>query len=576
MGRKPTHQLARIGVAAALLGAATLAPGAAARADFCNRDLGVQTDPGELAVGVPSSDARYVAFGSQANALLGVVRDPWNRVFQMDRSTGRIYRVSPRATSDGNTPLHHADEPSISGDGTKVAFTVGPTSTRMYSDVYVRDDVTGATMLVSRASGADGAPADGPSFDPALSSDGTKVAFTSAARNLDLADVNPGNDVYIRDLVNGTTTLVSRANGPAGPGGNAASSDATVDRGGTRIAFTSDATNLDAGPEDPGAHSDVFVRDLSAGTTVLVSRGTGPAGVGGDGQSFGPSIDAAGAHVSFSSSADVAFGQRSTHLFDVFVRDLEAETTTLVSRGEGLAGVLANGYSFASSIDAAGNRVAFESSASNLDPSVPESAQPRRANRVYVRDLARGHTTLVSPLGDRAGGRVSSQFPTMSGDGRVVVFSSIGTEKGLGGTPRVWNIYARDLQTGKTSFVAATADPLPDSSISRVPRASGSRLSFTGRAAGARAVEVALVRLARGQQIWLTRAGRTRVVRTGSGPCRTEFWLRVRGTSHWQLRLGRALPPGRYVIYSRAISADGQPEDSFDTADRNKRSFRLR
>ena len=104
-----------------------------------------------------------------------------------------------------------ASEPSLSADGRRVAFTArgagGATS------VYVRDLSTGATTLVSRASGFTGPPAMGASEHPSLSADGTRVAFTSDAWNLSPAKCNPARGIFVRDLASGTTTLVSRGDG---------------------------------------------------------------------------------------------------------------------------------------------------------------------------------------------------------------------------------------------------------------------------------------------------------------------------------------------------------------------------
>jgi Tol biopolymer transport system component len=104
-----------------------------------------------------------------------------------------------------------ASEPSLSSDGTRVAFTArgsgGATS------VYVRDLASGRTELVSRASGAGGPPAMGASSHPSLSADGTRVAFTSDAWNLSPAKCNPARGIFVRDLRTSTTTLVSRGDG---------------------------------------------------------------------------------------------------------------------------------------------------------------------------------------------------------------------------------------------------------------------------------------------------------------------------------------------------------------------------
>ena len=69
--------------------------------------------------------------------------------------------------------------------------------------------------------------------------------------------------------------LVSRGTGAAGAKGDAVSDNADVSADGRRGAFASDATKLSADDDAPA--TDVFVRDLDAATTTLASRGAGGA-----------------------------------------------------------------------------------------------------------------------------------------------------------------------------------------------------------------------------------------------------------------------------------------------------------
>src|SRR5688572_12835002 len=71
------------------------------------------------------------------------------------------------------------------------------------------------TTIVSQTAGVEGAPANAESQGPSVSDDGRFVAFVSLASNLDPADGDDTIDVFVRDVVTGTTTLVSRAGGAA-------------------------------------------------------------------------------------------------------------------------------------------------------------------------------------------------------------------------------------------------------------------------------------------------------------------------------------------------------------------------
>jgi Ca2+-binding RTX toxin-like protein len=173
---------------------------------------------------------------------------------------------------------------------------------------------------VSRAEGAGGAAADGVSSEPELSADGLRVAFRSAADNLSAEDANGVNDVFVRDLRTDAVTLASRADGPGGPGADANVNEATISADGRHVAFESDADNLSA--IDVNAFGNIFVRDLQAATTDLVSRAAGAGGVGADGGSGGGSVSADGRYVAFQSVADNLSAEDDDAVEDIFRRDV--------------------------------------------------------------------------------------------------------------------------------------------------------------------------------------------------------------------------------------------------------------
>jgi Tol biopolymer transport system component len=241
---------------------------------------------------------------------------------------------------------------SISGDGRFVAFmssasNLHPDDGDSETDVFVRDRFTNATILISRAGGVAGEKGDatgwGSSY-PALSSDGTAVAFASTATNLAPDDGDREQDVYARGVYGTKTILVSRASG--------ASNEPSLSGDGRYVAYSNGA--------------DIYVRDLQAKTTTPLPRAAGT--------SSSPSLSADGRRVAFVSAAD--------GVAHVFVHDRTTHSTTLVSRASGLLGAPGNDISLFPAISADGRGVAFDSNATNLHPADAD-AWPD----VYVRDL---------------------------------------------------------------------------------------------------------------------------------------------------------------------------------------------
>src|SRR6266545_3958258 len=126
--------------------------------------------------------------------------------------TSAIVSGTPRPSATGGGGSY---QPVLSPDGRFVAFVsqannlVTNDNLAPYLDVFLRDRASGSIALVSvHADGAGGG--DDNSVGPSVSADGRYVAFQSAAGNLALNDTNGLSDVFLRDVVNGTTALVSR------------------------------------------------------------------------------------------------------------------------------------------------------------------------------------------------------------------------------------------------------------------------------------------------------------------------------------------------------------------------------
>jgi Tol biopolymer transport system component len=309
-------------------------------------------------------------------------------------------------------------------------------------DVFVRDVEANTIVLVSRASdavGVAGAKGNGDSFAPAISADGRFVVFSSGASNLHPDDGDGGRDVFVRDLEANTTTLVSRADGASGAKGSGYAIEPAISADGSVVAFIS-ASNLD--PGDSNGHQDAYVRDLDANTTTLASRADGAAGAQAESGSLVPAISADGRFVAFASTAENLHPADIDGWQDVFVRDLDANTTTLASRADGAAGADANNFSFEPVISADGRLVAFESEASNLHPDDGDSSYDVFVRDLEANTTA----LVSRPAGAAQGkGNAYSYEPTMSHDGRFVAFASAATNLHPDDTDFTLDVFRRDV-----------------------------------------------------------------------------------------------------------------------------------
>ncbi len=277
-----------------------------------------------------SADGRYVAFISAATNLIPTDTNHSLDVFVRDRVAKVTRRVS--IASDGQADNGDSRNPSISADGRYVAFeswakhlVTGDTNGAY--DVFVRDRTRNVTRRVSVGTG--GSQATGWSLNPAISADGQHVAFESLASDLVAGDHNGQADVFVRDRDTQETIRVSVSS--SGVEGNRASHQPDISADGQRVVFQSKARILIAG--DTNATSDVFVRDLVEGTTERVSVTNH--GAQANNYSFQPAISADGSQVAFFSDATNLIASDTNSTSDVFVRHLVDMTTRRVSVADG-------------------------------------------------------------------------------------------------------------------------------------------------------------------------------------------------------------------------------------------------
>jgi Tol biopolymer transport system component len=357
-----------------------------------------------------------------------------------------ISRFEPGGTAEATYGISPTD---VSSDGRFVAFATDSDwaiedDANGAIDLFVRDRETGSTDGIGRNEYGQLVGA----YGGTISDDGRYVAFVAADGILS-DDANGYADVFLRDRQTDTTILLTRgAEGPA----DGQSGVPQISGDGRFVTYESQASNLVAG--DGNGASDVFVYDVAAGGTRLVSAGR--SGGSAAGWSNEPSISATGRYIAFHSGAWNLHAKLNTFGIQVFVRDLKTNTVEVVSVDSG--GAPGNyGASFGASISADGSQVAFASLSSTLDP-----ADGNGEVDVFVHNRDEGTTRLVSlprgaaQTGEQSNGR--SDEPQLSGDGSVVSFRSDATNLVPDDVNEASDAFAVKLATGSIVRLSSAAD----------------------------------------------------------------------------------------------------------------------
>jgi Tol biopolymer transport system component len=313
--------------------------------------------------------------------------------------------------------------PSVSGDGSRVVFQSTATNLTADADlgtedIFLYDFAAGTMTRVTESAG--GGEADGPSSNPAISSDGRFVAFQSDATDLIVGDTNGIADVFRRALPAGAVERVSVSESGAEVFNAFAFGSVTpsLSADGSRVAFASDCDDLVTGKTTPWL--DIFVRDFGAVAPFLTVRVSIEGAVETDGDSRAPSISADGRWVAFESDATVLAGGEANGFGDIYLADAQTGLVERISVNSAGVGAV-NDHCARPSISGDGLLVAFESASFNL-----VEGDTNGAGDVFLRDRQRGTTTRlsVSTLGAQTGSTETCGRVTLSLDGRFAAFRS--------------------------------------------------------------------------------------------------------------------------------------------------------
>lgn len=358
-----------------------------------------------------SANGRYVTFASEASNLVNNDTNGVADIFVRDREANSTERVSVR--SDGEQANAASYSPSISDDGRYVAFHSFATNlfendTNNVPDIFVYDRQEDELLRVSYVVGG---VANNVSYEGDISGNGRYVTFWSYASNLVANDTNGEADIFRFDIQALTMERISVDSNEVQANGESRSPSISDD--GNVIAFESDASNLVT--VDGNGYTDIFVRNVSAGTTIRVSRPNG--GGEGIGDSTRASLSGDGNNVAFESLADNLVPNDTNNYQDIFVYNI---ILAGIARANLPANnTQANASSYAPAISDNGRFLAFSSQATNL-----VSGDLGDIEDVFLKDRQTGVLLRASINSDGIVGNNRSLEPALTDDGRYVVFTS--------------------------------------------------------------------------------------------------------------------------------------------------------
>lgn len=372
--------------------------------------------------------------------------------------------------------------PSISGDGSKVAFASAadnlvPEDGNDEIDVFVRDRVARTTVRVSLSSlGFEGV---GASLSPVISADGNWVAFTSYAPNLVLGDLNgvtgAGSDVFLHDLATRTTVRVSAsALAPQiGLSADGESDFASISADGRYVAFDSTAPNLV--PGDTNGVGDVFVFDRADSSVRRISDA--PDGAPGDAGSGLAAISADGSRIAFVSKAANLVPGDTNGYADAFVADVDIGQVRRI-------GLDAGGAQAQGDVDAVA--LSGDGATAAVVTAWPLTKEDRDFSfDVYTVDLRDNQIRLVSSgqAGSGAEQPRAAYGPALSADGHAIVFSSAEGDPTPGGPPPGSQVYLRGLPAGDLRLISTPpTGQADDTSHAAAISADGRHVGFASTA----------------------------------------------------------------------------------------------
>ena len=355
-------------------------------------------------------EGRYVAFGAYGKGINGSSGN-YRQIFWRDRKTGDTKLISK--SSGGGEANGNCQMAAISADGKTVAFESYATNltgndNNGARDVFVWDENSGLVKLVSKA--ISGTTANGESYEPSVSGDGSVIAYTSGANNIVTLDpVFSTPNVYVYNQ-NGSIDFITK---DFETGKAASGYSPSISADGNRVAFC--AYNNRLVIDDNNNLWDIFLwkRGIPGLKRISLTSTGGERNQGTESASrvVSPTISGNGRYISFATTATNMVPDDNNNAQDVFV--VNVETGAVVRASVGANGTWGDGDSPAGqgekiAIDHNGMWVAFTTKATNLG-TMPD-------NIVMHKMMTGENKAITSIKGSSVG------VPFMSSKGNYLVF----------------------------------------------------------------------------------------------------------------------------------------------------------